>query len=113
MAQRETRRASAPANSVQTSDRCFIAKESGEPSKMGKQMTAHAGAPVDDAERWRSIDWTDAHREVRRLQMRIAKAVKEGRWNRVRILQYLLTRSCQAPGREASDLEQGEEHPWR
>ena len=47
-------------------------------------MTADkAGALGDDAEKWSSIGWKEAHRQVRRLQMRIAKAVKEGRWNRV------------------------------
>ena len=64
---------------------------------MGKQKTANsAGAPVGDAKRWRSIDWRYARRHVRRLQMRIAKAVKENRWNKVKALQYLLTRSFYA-----------------
>jgi len=35
------------------------------------------GAPIDSAEKWASIDWKKARAEVRRLQMRIAKAVKE------------------------------------
>ena len=65
--------------------------------KMRKQMTAHkAGALRDFADRWHSIDWKEARREVRRLQMRIAKAVKENRWNRVKALQYLLTHSFYA-----------------
>ncbi len=39
-------------------------------------MTARkAGALIDDAKRWHSIDWKAAQRNVRRLQMRIAKAV--------------------------------------
>jgi RNA-directed DNA polymerase len=64
---------------------------------MGKRKTAHkAGAPKDDATRWHSIDWKQVRRKVRRLQMRIAKAVKENRWNRVRSLQNLLTRSFYA-----------------
>ena len=42
---------------------------------MGKQMTASAGAPIDDAKKWASIEINKARREVRRLQMRIAKAV--------------------------------------
>ena len=46
--------------------------------------------------RWTDIDWPTVRREVRRLQCRIAKAVKEGRWNKVRALQYLLTRSRHA-----------------
>jgi len=94
MAQRESRRASALANSVLTSNRCLIAREPGEPSKMRKQKTAlDAGALIDDAKKWKSINWTWKRRQVRRLQVRIAKAVKENRWNRVKALQYLLTRS--------------------
>jgi RNA-directed DNA polymerase len=65
---------------------------------MGKQQTAPAGAPTDgdDAGKWDQIDWNQARREVRRLQIRIAKAVKEGRWNKVKTLQNLLTRSFHA-----------------
>ena len=40
-----------------------------------KQMTASAGALIDDANPWAQIDWDHAQREVKRLQMRIAKAV--------------------------------------
>jgi len=64
---------------------------------MGKQKTAiRAGALIDDAKKWKSIDWKHARRQIRRLQVRIAKAVKENRWNKVKALQYLLTRSFYA-----------------
>jgi RNA-directed DNA polymerase len=64
---------------------------------MRKQMTADkAGALKDDADKWSLINWKQAQREVRRLQVRIAKAVKENRWNKVRSLQYLLTHSFYA-----------------
>jgi RNA-directed DNA polymerase len=64
---------------------------------MRKQRTARkAGALIDDAKKWKSINWTYARRQVRRLQVRIAKAVKENRWNRVKALQYILTRSFYA-----------------
>jgi RNA-directed DNA polymerase len=63
---------------------------------MRKQMTAKAGALRDDAAKWSSSDWNEARRQVRRLQMRIAKAVKENRWNKVNALQYLLTHSFYA-----------------
>jgi RNA-directed DNA polymerase len=64
---------------------------------MGKQMTAiKAGAPIDKAKKWSSINWKEAERQVKRLQMRIAKAVKENRWNKVKALQHLLTRSFYA-----------------
>jgi RNA-directed DNA polymerase len=83
--------------SVQTSNWCLVARELAEPLKMRKQMTADkAGALKDDADKWNSIDWKKARREVRRLQVRIAKAVKEDRWNKVRSLQYLLTHSFYA-----------------
>ena len=42
---------------------------------------------------WHGIDWAKAHRQVRRLQMRIAKAVQDKRWNKVKALQWLLTHS--------------------
>jgi RNA-directed DNA polymerase len=63
---------------------------------MEKQKTAQAGASIDDAYMWAQIDWVHVRREVRRLQMRIAKAVKEGRWNKVKALQYRLTHSFYA-----------------
>ena len=60
-------------------------------------MARKAGAlKDDDAIKWNSIDWKEAGRLVRRLQVRIAKAVKENRWNKVKALQYLLTRSFHA-----------------
>lgn len=42
---------------------------------------------------WEAIDWPAMEREVNRLQARIVKAEQEGRWNKVKKLQYLLTRS--------------------
>ena len=45
---------------------------------------------------WQSIDWQKAHREVRSLQRRIVKATKEGRHNKVKTLQWLLTHSLAA-----------------
>ena len=45
---------------------------------------------------WHSIDWKRAGRDVRRLQMRIAKAVKEGDDGRVKALQWTLTHSFYA-----------------
>jgi len=42
---------------------------------------------------WHSINWAECHRQVRRLQARIVKATQEGRWNKVKALQWLLTHS--------------------
>ena len=42
---------------------------------------------------WPDIDWAQCIRTVRRLQMRIVKATQGGRWNKVKVLQRLLTSS--------------------
>src|SRR5471030_88473 len=52
-----------------------------------------AGAAPGLATDWHSIDWRNVHRNVRRLQARIVKAVREGRWCKVKALVYLLTHS--------------------
>lgn len=84
--------------SGQTSARSFMAREHGKPSHGGKQMTADAptasAARADAGAPARSeVDWQKIHEEVRRLQVRIAKATQEGRWGKVRVLQRLLTHS--------------------
>ena len=82
---------------VQTSNRYLFAREFVDPPKVGKQKIAEmAGAPTDDAKKWQSIDWKNAERQVRRLQVRIAKAVQGNRWNKVKIVQYKLTHSFHA-----------------
>jgi len=52
-----------------------------------------AGAASGEPLGWHSIDWQSAHRNVRRLQARIVKAVRDGRWGKVKALQHLLTHS--------------------
>jgi RNA-directed DNA polymerase len=52
-----------------------------------------AGAAPGLATDWHSIDWRKVWRNVRRLQARIVKAVREGRWGKVKALVYLLTHS--------------------
>jgi RNA-directed DNA polymerase len=42
---------------------------------------------------WHKVNWAECHRQVRRLQTRIVKATQEGRWNKVKALQWLLTHS--------------------
>jgi RNA-directed DNA polymerase len=42
---------------------------------------------------WNDIDWKKVEEHVNRLQVRITKAVKEGKWYLVKRLQYLLTHS--------------------
>ncbi|WP_459252761.1 reverse transcriptase N-terminal domain-containing protein [Paraburkholderia sp. RL17-373-BIF-A] len=65
----------------------------------GRQMTAigakatGAGAPSRAAQMWDQANWSHVEADVKRLQVRIAKAVREGRWGKVNALQRLLTRS--------------------
>ena len=47
----------------------------------------------DLTRQWISIDWKKVRSYVNRLQTRIAKATREGKWNLVKRLQYLLTNS--------------------
>ncbi len=54
------------------------------------------GAPPSLAKEWESLDWTALQRRVHRLQVRIAKAVKENHFGRARALQRLLTHSFAA-----------------
>ena len=42
---------------------------------------------------WSATDWSSVERQVRRLQMRIAKAEKEGKRGKVKALQHLLAHS--------------------
>lgn len=62
-------------------------------------MTAAAtltDAPSAYCEQWDNINWTRAKQEVLRLQMRIAKATREGRHRKAQSLQWLLTHSHSA-----------------
>ena len=52
-----------------------------------------AGAAPTLAPTGYSINWKAVYCNARRLQARIVKAVREGRWNKVKALVYLLTHS--------------------
>ncbi|UIF88317.1 reverse transcriptase N-terminal domain-containing protein (plasmid) [Cupriavidus necator] len=52
-----------------------------------------AGAPSHAERMWGQADWFRIKEDVKRLQVRIAKATMEGRWGKVQALQRLLTRS--------------------
>jgi RNA-directed DNA polymerase len=58
-------------------------------------MTPSGGA-ASATIHWNSIDWNSVQKHVRRLQIRIAKAVRERRWGKVKALQRLLTHSHSA-----------------
>ena len=68
--------------------------------KVRKQMTScyaemvHSPAPREIT--WHSINWRKVRKGVRRLQIRIAKAVQEGDYGRVQSLQWILTHSFYA-----------------
>lgn len=59
-------------------------------------MNSKMCAAADVAKQWSDIDWNKAENYVKRLQMRIVKAYKEGRHNKVKTLQWLLTHSFYA-----------------
>lgn len=45
---------------------------------------------------WAAIVWRKVIQHVSRLQRRIAKAVKEGRWSKAKSLMFLLSKSFYA-----------------
>jgi RNA-directed DNA polymerase len=53
-------------------------------------------APETKPTHWSSINWKQVRRKVMSLQLRIAKAIKEGRHNKAKALQWLLTHSFAA-----------------
>jgi len=60
---------------------------------MNAENNTFACASSDGEMQWHQIDWSSAHHNVRRLQARIVKATKQGRWGKVKALQWLLTHS--------------------
>ena len=56
-------------------------------------VTHLARASSGQAPQWEHIQWSHCERQVRRLQARIVKATREGRWGKVKALQWLLTHS--------------------
>src|SRR6266704_316146 len=59
-------------------------------------MDLSIGASSDRVSDWKAIDWPKVRREVRRLQLRIAKAIRAGKHGRVKALAWLLTHSRSA-----------------
>jgi len=50
-------------------------------------------SPASSPLAWKTIDWSRIRQEVRRLQMRIAKATQAGQYRKVQALQWVLTHS--------------------
>ncbi|EPH0299069.1 TPA: group II intron reverse transcriptase/maturase [Pseudomonas aeruginosa] len=62
-----------------------------------KELSPSAGSALSGApQQWHDIDWCRVQRNVRGMQVRIAKACREGKWRRVKALQRMLTRSTSA-----------------
>jgi RNA-directed DNA polymerase len=57
------------------------------------ERTPVSAAPPDSVIPWHSINWSKAMKTVRKLQRRIAKAIREGKLRKARRLQRLLTSS--------------------
>ena len=49
-----------------------------------------------EPQQWHDIDWCRVQRNVREMQVRIAKACRESKWRKVKALQRMLTRSTSA-----------------
>ena len=83
---------------VQTSVRSLVARESVEFLRKGKQMNINQTmcAPFNHQVEWHSIDWARCYKRIRKLQVRIAKAFREGKYGKAKALQWLLTHSFSA-----------------
>src|SRR5690349_21701125 len=68
--------------------------------KERKQMTVEQSTDASfisgKLSTWKAIDWSLEEEEVRRLQMRIAKATQAGKHRKAQSLQWLLTHSRSA-----------------
>lgn len=60
---------------------------------MTEVMKVATGASSTYGKTWKTINWSKVHADVEKLQKRIAKAVAEKRWGKVKALQWLLTHS--------------------
>ncbi len=60
-------------------------------------MTAKsAGAPSTHAQNWNQVNWDKVKAFVYRMQVRIAKSIKAGKWGKAKALKHLLSRSFYA-----------------
>ena len=63
---------------------------------MNAKKLACAPEDIDIHELWSKIDWNKCECFVQKLQARIVKAQREGRYNKVKALQWMLTHSFYA-----------------
>ena len=59
-------------------------------------MEKSVGASSDRTSDWQATEWPKVRREVRRLQLRIAKAIRAGKYGKAKALSWLLTHSRSA-----------------
>jgi RNA-directed DNA polymerase len=57
------------------------------------KIVKSSGATSARKSTWEGLKWSTLEKQVKRLQMRIAKATREGKQNKVKALQWLLTHS--------------------
>ena len=55
--------------------------------------SAEVSASPDGGSQWQSINWMAIEQHVLKLQMRIAKATREGKRGKAKALQWILTHS--------------------
>jgi len=55
-----------------------------------------AGASSNKVSDWQAVNWPKVQRDVRRLQLRIAKAIRAGKYGKAKALSWLLTHSRSA-----------------
>ena len=60
-------------------------------------MTVNKTGAVSTNISWEAIDWQTVDNQVRRLQMRIAKAVRDRKYSKAKALQWILTHSFELP----------------
>ena len=88
--------------SVPTSGWSFLVRYFEEPINVEEQMIDSAQAPssasttFQQGDAWQSLPWQRIEKRIFRLQLRIAKAIREKRFNRAKSLQWLLTYSHDA-----------------
>jgi|GEM_PF-5583699 len=58
---------------------------------MNKNENSSCALP-HQIDNWETIAWRKVIHEVNRMQRRIAKAVKEGRWGKAKALMYLVSK---------------------
>ncbi len=56
----------------------------------------HTCAVQHTTDNWESIEWAKVIYRVNRLQKRVAKAIREGRWGKAKALMHLITKSFDA-----------------